>query len=141
MHIRLPAAFVCVMILSAPPGFSFPIPQQNTYDMFQQHDLKQFEGVFQKAGDKDACIQFTVKDGALGGRQLWDNRSYDLVRKSGEEFVTKDEEYALRFIKDEAGAVVKVKVGRTEWLKIDKYEPRKIVQLPAAQLKRLEGKY
>lgn len=129
------------MILSAPPSHSFPILQQNTYYLPQQQDLKQFEGVFQKVGEKDACIQFTVKDGALSGRQLWDDRAYELVRKSAEEFMTKGEEYDLRFFKDETGAVVKVKVGRIEWLKVDKYEPRKIVQLPSAQLKRLEGKY
>jgi hypothetical protein len=105
-------------------------------------DLQQFEGIFQKDDNKEAYVQFSVKNGALTGKLLWDEREYEMVRKSELEFVSKNEEHPAKFIKNESGEVVKViLMHRSEWTKVKDYKPRKEVQLSPEQLKAFEGKY
>ena len=141
MQLNFSTALVCAMVLAAPPAFSLPTATPTARHALPQNDLKQFEGIFQKVDNKEAHIQFTVKEGALEGKQLWDNRAYELVRQAGDDFVSKPEDHKVRFVMDGAGAVTKVMVGHSEWVKVKMYVPRKVVQLPAAELKRMEGKY
>lgn len=120
----------CMLFLAAP---SFA----------QQHpDLQQFEGVFRKSDNKEAHLQFTVKNGVLTGKQLWDGREYELVRKSDTNFVSRVEEYPVCFMKEGTGKIVKARVmSRSEWVKVDDYKPRPVASLTASQLKQLEGRY
>ncbi|GEP94208.1 hypothetical protein [Chitinophaga cymbidii] len=105
-------------------------------------DLSQFEGIFQKDDNKKAYVQFSVKDGVLTGKQLWDGREYELVRTSDLEFVTKNEEHTAKFVKNGQGEVTKLVVShRSEWTKVKNYKPLEGVQLTPQQLKNLEGKY
>ncbi len=108
----------------------------------QQPGLARFEGVFQKSDNKEAYLQFTVKNGILTGKQLWNGQEYELVRKSDTDFVSKDEEYPVTFIKDGTGEVIKTKImNRSEWIRVKDYKPRQPATLTAAQLKPLEGRY
>lgn len=105
-------------------------------------DLQQFEGIFQKNDNKDAYVQFAVKNGVLTGKQLWDGREYEMIRKSDLEFVSKNEEHPAKFIKNESGEVVKVVImHRSEWTKVKDYKPQQAVQLSPEQLIAFEGKY
>jgi hypothetical protein len=102
--------------------------------------LKQFEGFYQFP-NKVAYIYFEQRDHNLVARQVWDNRTYLLIRKDDLHFETKDEAYKIEFLKDSLGHLAGVKIlERAILIKVN-FDPTKVADLPLEQLKPLEGSY
>lgn len=102
--------------------------------------LEKFSGYYQLP-NKAAFIQFELKDNALFAKKLWDNKEYQLTQINETSFETKTEGHKVQFFKDSSGQFTSAKIlERIVTVKVG-FDPKTIKQLPAAQLKRLEGTY
>ncbi|QEC53600.1 hypothetical protein EDD80_1312 [Anseongella ginsenosidimutans] len=102
--------------------------------------LEKFAGYYQFPS-KAGFIQFELKDNTLFAKQVWDNKEYQLIRINETNFESKKEGHKIEFLKDSSGRLAYAKLlGRIVTIKVG-FDPKTIKQLPAAQLKRLEGTY
>ncbi len=103
--------------------------------------LKSFQGYYQLP-NKVAFIAFDEQDNTLHATQLWDQKkSYQLVRKDDTHFESKNEGYAIEFLKNSAGDFNQAKIlGRIVCERVP-FDPNKIASLTASQLKQLAGTY
>ncbi|WP_286862574.1 MULTISPECIES: hypothetical protein [Sphingobacterium] len=115
----------------------------STSASYQQHQtpLKSFQGYYQLP-NKVAFIAFNEQDNTLHATQLWDQKKrYQLVRKDDTHFESKNEGYAIEFLKNSAGDFRQAKIlGRIVCERVP-FDPNKIVSLTASQLKQLTGTY
>ncbi|WP_159728052.1 hypothetical protein [Sphingobacterium sp. 18053] len=103
--------------------------------------LKSFQGYYQLP-NKVAFIAFDEQENSLYATQLWDQKKrYQLVRKDDTHFESKNEGYAIEFLKNSAGDFSQAKIlGRIVCERVP-FDPNKIVSLTASQLKQLAGTY
>lgn len=106
-----------------------------------QAPLKSFQGYYQLP-NKVAFIAFDEQDNALHATQLWDQKKrYQLVRKDDTHFESKNEGYAIEFLKNSSGDFSQAKIlGRIVCERVP-FDPNKIASLTASQLKQLSGTY
>lgn len=107
----------------------------------QSVPLKSFQGFYQLP-NKVAFIAFEEHDNNLYATQLWDQKKrYQLVRKDDTHFESKNEGYAIEFLKNGAGDFSQTKIlGRIVCERVP-FDPNKIATLTASQLKQLAGTY
>ncbi len=118
--------------------------QTNPTDGPQQKQLvplKSFQGFYQLP-NKVAFIAFEEHDNNLYATQLWDQKKrYQLVRKDDTHFESKNEGYAIEFLKNGSGDFSQTKIlGRIVCERVP-FDPNKIATLTASQLKQLAGTY
>ena len=118
--------------------------QTNPTDGPQQKQLvplKSFQGFYQLP-NKVAFIAFEEHDNNLYATQLWDQKKrYQLVRKDDTHFESKNEGYAIEFLKNGSGDFSQTKLlGRIVCERVP-FDPNKIATLTASQLKQLAGTY
>ncbi|HAU53597.1 hypothetical protein [Sphingobacterium multivorum] len=103
--------------------------------------LKSFQGYYQLP-NKVAFIAFEEQDNNLYATQLWDQKKrYQLVRKDDTHFESKNEGYAIEFLKNGSGDFSQTKIlGRILCERVP-FDPTKIASLTASQLKQLAGTY
>ncbi len=103
--------------------------------------LKSFQGYYQLP-NKVAFIAFEEQDNNLYATQLWDQKKrYQLVRKDDTHFESKNEGYAIEFLKNGSGDFSQTKIlGRILCGRVP-FDPTKIASLTASQLKQLAGTY
>ncbi len=102
--------------------------------------LEKFSGYYQFPS-KAGFIQFEPKDNALFAKQLWDNKTYQLIRIDDTNFESKEEGHKIEFLKDNSGQFTHAKLlGRIMTTKVA-FNPKITKQLSTQQLKRLEGTY
>ncbi|MDR2273176.1 MAG: hypothetical protein LBF27_19860 [Sphingobacterium sp.] len=106
-----------------------------------QTSLKSFQGYYQLP-NKVAFIAFDEQDNSLYATQLWDQKKrYQLVRKDDTHFESKNEGYAIEFLKNTSGDFNQTKIlGRIVCERVP-FDPNKIASLTASQLKLLAGTY
>lgn len=107
--------------------------------------LKIFNGRYISPSNKAVYLQITVTNGHLVLKQSWDGEEVSFDQKGDLEFYNEDHSFPLKFTKNNAGAITQLLAfDRDLWVKGDdnyKFVPQKTIQLTAAQLKTLEGKY
>ncbi|MFU1855664.1 hypothetical protein ACK8HY_01475 [Sphingobacterium sp. NGMCC 1.201703] len=106
-----------------------------------QTPLKSFQGYYQLP-NKVAFIAFDEQDNTLHATQLWDQKKrFQLVRKDDTHFESKNEGYAIEFLKNSAGDFSQAKIlGRIVCERVP-FDPNKIANLTESQLKQLAGTY
>jgi hypothetical protein len=106
--------------------------------------LNVFAGKY-RGDNKMTFLQITVKDGHIVLRQSWDGQELAFDQTSAVEFYNDEHQFPLKFTKNNAGEVTQLLAfDRDTWTRVpDNYQPelQKTIQLTAAQLKALEGKY
>ena len=107
--------------------------------------LTVFNGRYISPHNKAIFLQITATDGHLLLKQSWDGEEVSFDQKGDLDFYNDEHSFPLRFTKNNAGAITQVLAfDRDLWIKGDdnyQYVPKKTIQLTAAQLKTLEGKY
>jgi hypothetical protein len=105
--------------------------------------MKKLEGYYEFKDRKGQFLQITVSGSGLVLKQLWDNRTVDFTATGPLAFSTKENpEFTLQFTADNAGRITQVLAwGKDVWVRNDNYHPPVVINLTAADLKKLEGKY
>lgn len=101
---------------------------------------EEFVGFYQFP-NKVAFIEFSLKDGVLIAKQLWDDKEYQLSQINETFFESEKEGHTIEFLKDNDGHFTKAKLlGRIVVSKVT-FNPTIVRSLSDAQLKRLQGTY
>ncbi len=107
--------------------------------------LNIFNGRYISPHNKAIFLQITATDGHLVLKQSWDGEEVSFDQKGDLDFYNDEHSFSLRFTKNNAGVITQLLAfDRDLWIKGDdnyQYVPQKTIQLTAAQLKTLEGKY
>ncbi|WP_426671407.1 hypothetical protein ACPPVU_09230 [Mucilaginibacter sp. McL0603] len=107
--------------------------------------LNVFNGRYVSDQNKAIFLQITAVDGHLVLKQSWDGQEVSFDQKGDLDFYNDERSFPLKFTKSSTGAITQVLAfDRDVWIKGDdnyQFVPQKTIQLTAAQLKTLEGKY
>ena len=107
--------------------------------------LTVFNGRYISSQNKAIFLQITATDGHLVLKQSWDGQEVSFDQKGDLDFYNDERSFPLKFTKSSTGAITQVLAfDRDVWIKGDdnyQFVPQKTIQLTAAQLKTLEGKY
>jgi hypothetical protein len=108
--------------------------------------LNVFNGRYISPHNKAIYLQITATDdGHLVLKQSWDGQEVSFDKKGDLDFYNDEHSFPLKFTKSNTGAITQVLAfDRDLWIKGDdnyQFVPQKTIQLTAAQLKTLEGKY
>ena len=116
-------------------------PALRTDTSIRAEDLKVYEGYYRMG---DTYIHLTATGSGLVLKQMWDDREINFSPQTALEFATDDQSFPLKFTKAADGTITEVLAfNRDLWIKTKEYKPVvvKEVQLKAAELKALEGRY
>jgi hypothetical protein len=107
--------------------------------------LSIFNGKYLSDQSKVMYLQITAADDHLVLKQSWDGQEIDFKQKGDLDFYNDEHSFPLKFTKGSKGAITQVLAfDKDLWVRVDdnyKFVPQKTIQLTAAQLKALEGKY
>jgi len=99
--------------------------------------LRPYEGLYQLQGNRPRYIQMTVKDNGLVIKQHWDGSEIRLLPETELDFFSREALlFSCTFTKSVDGSVIQALI-----FKRDKWDKLKKIELTAAQLKIVEGKY
>jgi hypothetical protein len=140
LRLAIPA-FCCFMMRPLAGNANLVAPGLRTDTTIQAQDLKAYEGYY-KMGD--AYLHIAAAGNGLVLKQMWDNQEVAFSPRTELEFTNDDGNFPLKFTKAPDGTFTQVLAfDRDLWIKTNDYKPLVIkeVQLKAAELKALEGKY
>ena len=133
--------FCCFMMRPIAGKANVIAPGQKTDTTIRAQDLKAYEGYYRMG---DTYIHLTATGSGLVLKQMWDDREINFSPQTALEFATDDQSFPLKFTKAADGTITEVLAfNRDLWIKTKGYTPVvvKEVQLKAAELKALEGRY
>lgn len=114
------------------------VPRSGEGVMLNETPLEKFTG-FYRFPNQVAYIQFAVEKGQLIARQVWDGRTYPLIRNSDTRFQSEEEEYAVVFDLSEVAATATI-LNRVVLSKVD-FDPTQKQKLTIAKAGPWLGKY
>lgn len=140
--LQLAVALFCGIMIYPMIGKANVDARRQTADtVIRTEDLKAYEGYYKL---NDTYIHISAAGNGLVLQQMWDNREISFTPQTRLEFVNDDGNFPLKFTKAPNGTITEVLAfDRDLWIKTKEYKPLVIkeVQLKAAELKALEGKY
>jgi hypothetical protein len=143
-HSFIPAVLLFLILVSPIMLYAQTAGNKAT-GQFGTDKLTVFNGRYISDQNKSIYLQITATDGHLVLKQSWDGEEVSFDQKGDLDFYNDEHSFPLKFTKSSTGAIMQVLAfDRDVWIKGDdnyKFVPQKTIQLTAAQLKALEGKY
>jgi hypothetical protein len=143
-HPFIPAVLLFLMLIS-PIMLCAQTTGNKVTGQLGTNKLNIFNGRYISPHNKAIYLQITATDGHLVLKQSWDGEEISFDKKGDLDFYNDEHSFPLKFTKSGTGAITQVLAfDRDLWIKGDdnyQFVPQKTIQLTAAQLKTLEGKY
>ena len=134
-----------LLLLASPVALYAQTVSNKTTGPSGTDKLAIFNGRYVSNQNKAIYLQITATDGHLVLKQSWDGEEVSFDQKGALDFYNDEHSFPLEFTTSSTGAITQVLAfDRDVWIKGDdnyQFVPQKTIQLTAAQLKTLEGKY
>lgn len=116
----------------------------NSHSGMQNANLRIFDGYYSYQNDARLVLSITSDAEGLTLKEFWTGNEYFFPASTNLEFLNEAEEFSLRFVKSNDGAVAQlIAFNRDVWDRMEDYDPRPVQEfnLTQKELKEFEGFY